>query len=145
MIREYRKEDAQFYMDVGFNFSMLEVKEEHRGLFDDLLSPTHAFTCVVNGVPIGSGGVVPLWENVYEGWVIGSKLINKHKVYFAKSVKKGLEDLIKKLDIIRLQTAIKENFPTGFRFAEWLGMENEGLMKKYDIYGNNCYRYARVK
>ena len=72
-------------------------------------------------------------------------MINKNKVYFAKSVKKGLEDLIEKLDIIRLQTAIKENFPTGFRFAEWLGMENEGLMKKYDIYGNNCYRYARVK
>ena len=47
-------------------------------------------------------------------------------------------------NITRVQTAIRKDFPHGQKFAEWLGLENEGLMKKYGFDGSDQYRYARV-
>jgi RimJ/RimL family protein N-acetyltransferase len=31
-----------------------------------------------------------------------------------------------------------------YRFAEWLGFENEGIMRKYGVDGGDYYRMARV-
>jgi hypothetical protein len=32
-----------------------------------------------------------------------------------------------------------------YRFAEWLGFENEGIMRKYGVDGGDYYRMARVQ
>ena len=45
--------------------------------------------------------------------------------------------------IIRLQTAVKEQFLTGVRFAQWLGLEKEGLMKYYGLDQTNYWRMAK--
>jgi hypothetical protein len=45
--------------------------------------------------------------------------------------------------IIRLQTAVKEEFLTGVRFAQWLGLEKEGLMKFYGLDQTNYWRMAK--
>ena len=37
-----------------------------------------------------------------------------------------------------------QDFKQGLRFAEWLGLENEGLMKCYGFDGSDQYRYARI-
>ena len=47
-------------------------------------------------------------------------------------------------NIVRVQTAIRKDFQQGHRFAEWLGLENEGLMKKFGFDGSDQYRYARI-
>ena len=39
---------------------------------------------------------------------------------------------------------IRKDFKQGLRFAEWLGLENEGLMKSYGFDGSDQYRYARI-
>ena len=46
--------------------------------------------------------------------------------------------------IWRLQTAVKSNFKTGLRFAEFLGFKNEGLMKAYGPDKTDYYRMARI-
>ena len=75
---------------------------------------------------------------------MATHLIWKNRIGAAKVIKAGMENLIRKNKNIRLQTAVKKEFPLGHRFAEWLGMQNEGLMKKYQ--NNEDYiRYARVK
>jgi hypothetical protein len=44
----------------------------------------------------------------------------------------------------RLQTAVLLGYLQGYRFAEFLGMKEEGLMKKYDYMQQDYIRYARV-
>ena len=61
----------------------------------------------------------------------------------ARVVKKALEQLIEENKIVRLQTTVKKNFKLGHRFAKWLGLENEGIMKKY-ISNQDHIRYARI-
>ena len=54
-----------------------------------------------------------------------------------------MEELIISYKVKRLQTAVKKDFLLGHRFAKWLGMEEEGLMRKYQ--NNEDYiRFARV-
>ena len=44
----------------------------------------------------------------------------------------------------RIQASISVKDAKAKRFAEWLGFENEGIMKKYGPDGSDYYRYARV-
>jgi len=39
---------------------------------------------------------------------------------------------------------VRKDFDKGIRFAKWLGLENEGLMKHYGFDGSDQYRYARI-
>ena len=83
-------------------------------------------------------------EGCYEGWVIASHHINKYPIETARTIKKYTNYLIEKNKIHRLQTAVLHSFDDGHRFAKFLGMEPEGLMKKYDYMEQDYMRYARV-
>ena len=75
---------------------------------------------------------------------MGSHLIWQHRIGAAKTIRKVMNVLIKEYNITRLQTAVKKDFLLGHRFAKWLGMKQEGVMKKYQ--NNEDYiRFARVK
>jgi hypothetical protein len=128
----------------SMNDRILSIDDKYFDLLKGLEVKDMSFTAVKDNKIICSGGVIPLWEGVFEGWVMATHLIWKNRIGAAKVIKAGMENLIRKNKIIRLQTAVKKEFPLGHRFAEWLGMQNEGLMKKYQ--NNEDYiRYARVK
>jgi hypothetical protein len=91
-----------------------------------------------------AGGIIPIWDGVAEGWVMSSKRVFDHKIRAASSVKKRLDYLCINNNIQRLQTCVKEKFETGVRFAEWLGLEKEGLMRKYGLDGTNYWRMAKI-
>jgi len=145
------------------NLSIIPFKTEHgimmtRGIMNDpkvqiekkweehlheLEDPGRSFTAIYNGECIVSGGITLLWEGVYEGWVIASNKVWNHPVATARIVKKALEQLIDDNKVVRLQTAVKKDFKLGHRFASWLGLEEEGIMKKY-VSNEDHIRYARI-
>ena len=47
-------------------------------------------------------------------------------------------------NIKRVQTAVRADFKIGLKFASWLGLQNEGLMKHYGFDGSDHFRYARI-
>ena len=122
------------------NVQIDKVWEEH---LHNLEEPGKSFTAIYNDECIVSGGVTLLWEGVYEGWVMASDKVWNYPVATARVVKKALEQLIEENKIVRLQTTVKKNFKLGHRFAKWLGLENEGIMKKY-ISNEDHIRYARI-
>jgi len=75
---------------------------------------------------------------------MASHLIWQNQFGGARIIKKGMEVLIKEYKVTRLQTAIKKDFILGQRFGKWLGMTNEGLMRKYQN-NEDYYRFARVQ
>ena len=103
-----------------------------------------SFTLLADNQIVLAGGIHPIWDGVAEGWVLHLKDIFDHKIKSATQSRQRLDLLCQNNKIWRLQTSVKEEFKTGIRFAEWLGLKKEGLMKKYGPDQTNYYRMAKI-
>ena len=140
----FKNEHAHSMVQGIMNSSYTQVEEDLRPLLDGLEVETMSFTAIDdNKNIICSGGIIPLWQGVYEGWVMASDLSKQNPVTAARVIKKGLNFLVEKYDVVRLQTAVKKDFDMGKKFAEWLGMQLEGEMRKYQN-ELDYLRYARI-
>ncbi len=143
----YTKEHGQFILSCQMNHKILEADRHYinvEGNAKNLEQNNLAFTGIVNYQPIFAAGMKMVWGQVAEGWVIATKDIWKNPLAVARAIKKDFARVARKHDIERVQTAIRKDFKQGQRFAEWLGLENEGLMKKFGFDGTDQYRYARI-
>ena len=143
----YTAQHGQFILSCQMNHKVLEADRHYINVDGDAknLEQDHlAFTGIVNDKPIFAAGMKMVWGQVAEGWVIASNDMWKYPLGVAKAIKKDFARVAKKHNIKRVQTAIRKDFTQGQRFAEWLGLENEGLMKHYGFDGTDQYRYARI-
>ena len=122
-------------MDKDAQFDGDAMQLEEKGL---------AYTCMINNEPIASAGMKIIWEGVAEGWVLATKKVWDHPLLVARAIKKNFARLAKINGINRVQTAVRADFQMGLKFAKWLGLQEEGLMKKYGFDGSDHYRYARI-
>jgi hypothetical protein len=102
-----------------------------------------AFT-LTNGQPIACGGILIMWKGVGEGWVVTSHLVEEHPILFAKTVWRGLEDIIKKHKLERVQTLVDAEHKVSQKWVTRMGFHKEGLMVKY-IGGRDYFRYALIR
>ena len=131
-------------VEFGMNDKLMDIDASFKENRIDIVVPGMSFTLFVDDNPILAGGIVPLWNGVAEGWVMASKEVHNYKIKSASAFKGRLDLLCRNNDILRLQTAVKEEFKTGVRFAEWLGLKNEGLMTMYGPDQTNYYRMAKI-
>ena len=103
-----------------------------------------AYTCIINNAPIASAGMKIIWNGVAEGWVLATSKVWNHPLVIARAIKKNFARLARENNIKRVQTAVRADFKIGLKFASWLGLENEGLMKHYGFDGSDHFRYARI-
>jgi RimJ/RimL family protein N-acetyltransferase len=85
-----------------------------------------------------------IWDGVAEGWVLATNKVWNHPLVIARAIKKNFTRLAKENNIKRVQTAVRADFTIGLKFASWLGLENEGLMKRYGFDGSDHFRFARI-
>jgi len=140
----YRSEHGDEIIASGMNNQLMELDASYTNHRLDMSVPGLSFTLLKGKTPIVSGGVVPMWPGVGEGWVLSSKQIFDYKIKAASSIKKRLDYICKNNKIHRLQTAIKAEFILGIRFAEWLGLTKEGLMKQYGLDGSDYWRMSKI-
>ena len=144
VIVPFENKHAEQILDQGLNSDLLELKPEHRKYAFFLKEVGMSFTGFVNNKPIAAGGVFHLWDGVAEGWVLATKDIYKYPVFCAKHIKQRTEIILKANKIKRLQTSVKANCDVALRFAKWLGLKEEGLMKNYGPDGSDFIRFARI-
>ena len=143
----YKKEHGQIILSYQMNHKILEADRHYINVEGDAknLEQDHlAFTGMVNGKPIFAAGMKMIWGQVAEGWVIASSDMWKYPLGVAKAIKKDFARVAKEHNIQRVQTGIRKDFKEGIRFAEWLGLEREGLMKNWGFDGSDQYLYARI-
>ena len=140
----FKKEHAQILSNNIMNDPKVQFDKNLRESFVYLEEENMSFTATYKQNIIVSGGITPLWDGVFEGWVMASKDIWNFKLEAAYIIKKKTEQLCEINKVVRLQTAVKKDFVLGHRFAKWLGLEEEGTMKKY-ILNQDHVRYARVR
>ena len=143
----YTFEHGRFIFSCQANYKILESDAEFVTLQGDaknLEQDNLAFTGLINNTPVFSAGMKMVWGQVAEGWVIATNEMWKHPLATAKAIKKDFARVAKEHNIQRVQTGIRKDFKQGIRFAEWLGLEREGLMKKWGLDGSDQYMYARI-
>jgi len=144
VIVPFENKHADQILEQGLNSEALELKPEHRKYAYFLKEVGMSFTGFVNNKPIAAGGVFHLWDGVAEGWVLATKDIYKYPVFCAKHIKQRTEIILQANKIKRLQTSVKANCDVALRFAKWLGLKEEGLMKNYGPDGSDFIRFARI-
>ena len=144
VIVPFENKHADQILEQGLNSDVLELKPEHRKYAYFLKEIGMSFTGLVNDKQIAAGGVFHLWDGVAEGWVLASKDIYKYPIFCAKHIKRRTEIIIKANNIKRLQTSVKADCDVALRFAKWMGLKEEGLMKSYGPDGADFIRFAKV-
>ena len=143
----YTKEHGQFILSCQMNHKVLEADRQFinvEGNAKNLEQDNLAFTGIINNQPIFAAGMKMIWGRVAEGWVIATEEMWKHPLGVARAIKKDFARVAREHNIERVQTGIRKDFKQGQRFAEWLGLEREGLMKKWGFDGSDQYLYARI-
>ena len=143
----YTKEHGQFILSCQMNHKILEADKNYinfEGDAKNLEQANLAFTGIVNNEPIFAAGMKIVWGDVAEGWVIATDKMWKYPIGVAKAIKKDFARIAKEHNIKRVQSAIRKDFKEGIKFAEWLGLEREGLMKNWGFDGSDQYMYARI-
>ena len=143
----YTAQHGKFILSCQMNHKVLEADRHYINVDGDaknLVQDHLAFTGIVNDNPIFAAGMKMVWGQVAEGWVIATSEMWKHPLSVAKAIKKDFARVAKENNITRVQSAIRKDFSEGQRFAEWLGLEKEGLMRKWGFDGSDQYMYARL-
>ena len=144
IIKPFRQEHADEIISYGMNNILMEIDasfKDHRICLED---KGNAYTLFVDKKPIVAGGIIVLWQSVAEGWVMANQNIFEIKLLACKEIKNKTDELCKKNKIKRLQTTVKYDFNSGIRFASWLGLKPEGIMRKYGPDGSDYYRMAKI-
>lgn len=102
-----------------------------------------SYSAMENGQYLGAGGLVPLWPQVAEAWVIIAAKSDRKKVVIGRLVLKLISKIIEKNNIIRVQATIHSKNITAIRFIEWLGFSLEGEFKNYGPDLAIYYHYTR--
>ena len=106
-----------------------------------------SFTAVEGDLILCCVGLKVIKEGVAEAWMVLSKEGTDRKylraMYFQVST--HMKELMRDLNLHRVQAWVREDFHAGARYAEVLGFKKEGVMRKYDIDKTDCFLYSFVE
>lgn len=91
------------------------------------------------------GGVHLMWFGVGEAWLLVSPRALERPVALARYSKRLMRVIMDKENIRRVQASVHVDDARAFAFAEWLGFDHEGIMRKYGIEGDDYFRMARLE
>ena len=144
IVKEFKQEHADQIISYGMNNILMEIDASYKDNRICQADKGNAYTLFVDRKPVVAGGIIVLWSGVAEGWVMANQNIFEVKFLAAKEIKNRTDVLCKKNKIKRLQTTVKYDFNSGIRFASWLGLKPEGIMRKYGPDGSDYYRMAKI-
>lgn len=103
-----------------------------------------AYTGMINGRIIAIGGVAVQRKGTGSGWVLTSDLIIKYKIWTHKVIKNIIQTSFEVYNLHRVEGLILEGHEISAKWAERLGFEREGLLRKYDSAQNNYWLYSLI-
>jgi len=104
--------------------------------------PRHGVAYIDRGQIYAVAGIAPLWEGCGEAWAIPTKRIGEQKITIGRHFKRTFHEVAQDLKMRRVQAAVKVGYEEAHNLARFVGMTEEGLMKKYGPDGADYVRYA---
>lgn len=94
-----------------------------------------------NGVITAMGGLVPMWTNRAQAWMMIADSAGANMMEIHKAVKQELINA----PYVRIESTVDVGFKQGARWMKMLGFELEGYMKAYRPDGADMLLYSRVR
>ena len=84
----YKTQHGDEMIEFGLNDKLMDIDANFTENRIDFALAGLSFTLLHNNNPVCSGGIVPLWNGVAEGWVISSKRIYKERIRASRLIRK---------------------------------------------------------
>lgn len=102
-----------------------------------------AFTLTVDGAPAACAGVILFpYPGVGHAWAIIGEAGRAHGMALTRAVVRGLAQIIRTHQLRRVEAEVVADFERGRQWLEWMGFEEEGLMRRRGPNGIDMFRYA---
>ena len=121
-IKKFEKEDLNM-IETNFHFP---ESSKAAMMKETCLS---AYTALLESKVFMIGGVYGLWQNVGEAWFVMSSHAYKMPFAAAKYSSLLLDHVQEDNKLQRIQASVHAGDKQAIRYVEWLGFENEGLMR----------------
>ncbi len=106
--------------------------------------PPPAWTMKKDGRPIACGGIVHIGGGVGVVWVQATDEVRGHGLKLCKFARKAVHVAFARMKFHRIQATVRTDRPEYCRWAELMGFEREGLMRKATPSKEDVFLYARV-
>jgi len=114
------------------------------GMSDEILRIMEGFSfnyCVFkNEMPVGAFGVVPVTDKRGMAWALLAGNLGCDMLFVYKNMKALLDN---QKTFSRIEMTADSSFIPAVKFAEMLGFQKEGLLRKYGLDGSDHYMFAR--
>lgn len=144
IIVDFEKEHAEELYGGNLNDDKNRPAIQISTFSDEVVVKNLAFTGVLNGKIIASGGIYPMWNGVGEAWFVGSNSILNHPILITKTIKKYLKDLMNLNNFHRVQAFVRKDWNEAKRWIEVVGMQQEGIVRSFSPDGRDHILYARI-
>ena len=88
-------------------------------------------------------GIIEIWEKSCEWWLVPCKDFDKYGITLLRIIKRYIDDYLNIYH--RMQVVVRADIEKNIRFSKILGFEEEGLMRKYDAFGNDYYIMSKIR
>ncbi|KVE27256.1 GNAT family acetyltransferase [Burkholderia singularis] len=103
--------------------------------------PGVGWALVENGVTLGCGGIVEIWENRAQAWT----LISPELLLRFRLAHRMVRDVLNDAPWRRIEMDVDAEHCAGISWARRLGFIEEGVRRKYTVDGRDVILFARVK
>ena len=86
----YKQDHGKDMIAFGLNDKLMDYDATFEDNRIDFALAGLSYTLLCNSECVCSGGIVPLWSGVAQGWVISSKRIYKNRIRASRLIKKEL-------------------------------------------------------
>jgi len=125
---------------INLVFEMTQAGKDCLSGYNDVIG----YTGMEGDTVLATGGVHRMWQGVGEAWLlVGKEGYDKPRTV-AKYTDYIFQHILEEHEMFRIQASVSAIDPVANRYAQWLGFEKEGIMRKYGLDGSDYIRYARV-
>jgi len=106
-----------------------------------------AFTAIFEDRIVGIGGLLVLWDNVGEMWLMLTADCKREGIFGIiafEAIKNKVDELIREHKMRRVQCTVRVDFPKARKMVEALGFKLEGIMRKYCPDSCDVWLFARI-
>jgi RimJ/RimL family protein N-acetyltransferase len=105
----------------------------------------YGYAVCVDGRPMACFGVIQLWPNVGEIWMIPDRImLSKYKTKFHKGAFKFMLATAKQLNLHRIHCTVKANNARAIKWIEKMSFTQEGVCRQYGPDKEDYIMYARL-
>ena len=144
IIIDFEADHAKEILNGSVNNEKIRPAIEVSQFVETMVVKNLSFTGVLNGQIIACGGIYPIWDGVGDAWFIGTNMVFNHPIKVTKIVKKYLIELMSGNNFHRVQAYVRHDWEDAQRWIEVLGMQKEGIVRKYSPDGRDHILFSKV-